>query len=111
VKTLLRKGADVNEQDRDGHTALMFAVINIHTDIVRALLDYGADVNARTNDGCTPLILAACGGDTGIVQALLNKGADVKGKLEATGKTALMLAAEHGYITIAELIEQAGANQ
>ena len=31
VKALLLSGADVNAQNREGRTALMFAVINLHT--------------------------------------------------------------------------------
>lgn len=108
VKALLRKGADVNAKDSTGRTALMFAVINLHDETVRVLLEHGADVNLRADDGATPLMLAASCGDPEIVRALLKRGADLNGSFVQTGKTALMLAEEHGYANIAELLKQAG---
>ncbi len=71
VEALLRKGADVNAQNREGRTALMFAVINLHNASVQKLLQFGADVNAQAADGCTPLMLAARSGDADITRALL----------------------------------------
>ncbi|MCA1601776.1 MAG: ankyrin repeat domain-containing protein [Acidobacteria bacterium] len=82
----------------------MFAVINLHHKTVQTLLENGADVNIRAIDGATALMLAACAGDIGIVRALLNKGADVHGSFISTGKTAAVLAADHGYDEIAQLI-------
>jgi ankyrin repeat protein len=111
VKALLQKGADVNAKDDMGRTALMFAAINAHDETVKVLLEYGADVNTRANDGATPLMLAATCGATEIVRALLNQGADLNGSFVQTGKTALMLAEEHGYVGIAELLKQAGTER
>jgi uncharacterized protein len=106
VKDLLRKGADVNAQNLEGRTALMFAVINLHTETITALLKFGADVNVQAVCGCTPLMLAACSGDIGITQALLNRGADAR-TICWPGKTARVVALEHGYNTIAELLKKA----
>ncbi|MGH9961696.1 MAG: ankyrin repeat domain-containing protein, partial [Pyrinomonadaceae bacterium] len=104
IKELLAKGADVNEKDNWGRTALMFATINLHRDTVRTLLESGAEVNVRANDGATALMLAACAGDIGIVRALLARRANVQGKFISTGKTAEMLAADHGFDEVAQLI-------
>ena len=106
VKGLLRNGADVNAQNLEGRTALMFAVINLRTTTVKTLLQFGADVNVQANCGCTPLMLAACSGDIGITQALLNRGADAR-KICWPGKTALVVAIEHGYQALGELLKRA----
>ena len=106
VEALLRKGADVNAQNREGRTALMFAIINLRAATVETLLEFGADVNVEAGGcGCTPLTLAACSGDIGITRALLKHGADAR-KVSGSGRTALMVAVEHGYTAISELIKQ-----
>ena len=106
VEDLLRNGADVNAQNRDGRTALMFAIINLRTATVKKLLQFGADVNVQGHCGCTPLSLAAGSGDIGITTALLNSGADAR-KICWPGKTAMVVAIEHGYYAIVELLKRA----
>ena len=39
VKALLLNGADVNARNHQGRTALMFAIVNLHTSTVQTLLD------------------------------------------------------------------------
>lgn len=111
VKALLARGAEVNAQDNAGRTALMFAVINMHRDMVYVLLEHGADVNARAVDGATALMLAASCGDPRIVGALLNKGADLRGSFVTTNKNAALLAAEKGYTVVVELLKKAMARE
>jgi uncharacterized protein len=106
VEALLQSGSDVNAQNREGRTALMFAIVNLRVATVKTLLEFGADVNVQAAGcGCTPLILAACSGDIGITRALLKRGADAR-KVSG-GRTALMVAVEHGYTAISEAIKQA----
>jgi uncharacterized protein len=107
VEALLHNGADVNAQNREGRTALMFAIVNLRAATVKTLLEFGADVNVQAAGcGCTPLILAACSGDIRITRALLKRGADAR-KVSVSGRTALMVAIEHGYTAITELLKQA----
>ena len=47
VEDQLRKGADVNAQNLEGRTALMFAVINLRRESAKALLKFRADVNVQ----------------------------------------------------------------
>ena len=55
VELLLRAGADVNKQDRQGRTALMFAAMDGHWECVKTLLDGGANED-MTNDSCETMV-------------------------------------------------------
>ena len=44
VKTLIRSGADINSEDENRITALMWAAKNGHLEVVKELIKYGADV-------------------------------------------------------------------
>lgn len=48
----------INYQDSLGYTALMYASMNGHMEIVKLLLENGADTSIKNNDGKTALILA-----------------------------------------------------
>ncbi len=110
VEALLDNGTDVNARDHEGRTALMFASINSHSTIVRMLLKHNADVNVRANDGGTALMLATCSDAEEIVQMLLEKGADVKARFTATNRTALVIAREHCYLKLRDLLEKSGVD-
>jgi hypothetical protein len=58
LKDVLRRGADVNAADPDGHTALMYAANLGLADNVRALLAAGADPARTATSGETALSLA-----------------------------------------------------
>jgi len=106
VKDLIHQGADINQRDDNGRTALMFAVINMHYETMKVLLEYGADVQARSNEGGTALMAAAMVGDLTMVQALLDKGADVHARLLETNESAVTFAESHGHAEIAQLLRQ-----
>lgn len=79
VELFLEEGADLNEKNEDGNTALHVAAYNGETEIVRLLLDRGADVTARGTLGITPLhAVAGCrrGGALPIAKLLICHGAD-----------------------------------
>src|SRR5918996_2102639 len=78
VRTLLKQGADVNQPQGDGMTALHWAATGGHADLVETLLYAGANVRATTRLGAyTPLHLASQNGHAAIVGALVKAGADV----------------------------------
>jgi ankyrin repeat protein len=107
VKDLIHQGAEINQRDDNGRTALMFAVNNMHYETMKVLLEYGADVQARSNEGGTALMAAAgMAGDLRMVQALLDKGADVHAKLRETNETAATFAERYGRTEIARLLHQ-----
>ena len=80
VEELLKQGADPNQTDSVGATALMWAVPDIEKS--RRLLERGANVNARsTNLGRTPFLIAAgYPGSVDVLALLLERGADVRAK-------------------------------
>lgn len=75
VESLIRSGADVNERDRGGRTALMNAAGRGYTDILQYLCQAGADPNLSSTDGSTALNEAAEFGQTKAAQILLQHGA------------------------------------
>ena len=87
---------DINLQDEDGNTALIFACKNDNYDIVKLLVDKGADINVQNNNGISPL-LAACynindKNAADIAKLLITKGADVNSvdKDQATPLTVIL---------------------
>ncbi len=62
VSTLISTGANVNEVNQRGFTALMAAASNGHTNIVSVLIAAGANLKATNQDGDTALTLAIRGG-------------------------------------------------
>jgi excisionase family DNA binding protein len=70
VQALIEEGADVNERDASGRTALMIAANRGHTYVVQLLLERGADANARDNQGLTALEAAESRGFQRIVSLL-----------------------------------------
>lgn len=89
VKLLLEKGADVNAVDRDGKSALRYAVTEgrwDNTDLVRLLIQYGAEVNDRYNEkykvGTLLYIAQIENKDAGIAKILRDAGAKLSEKEE-----------------------------
>ena len=59
VSTLLESGAQVDRQDRNQWTALMWAMTNRHKDIAKILLDHGASPDVKSSSGRTAFDFAA----------------------------------------------------
>lgn len=94
IQAFIDTGADINERDREGRTALHWAAeSNGNPAIVHALLDAGADINGRDRQGRTALHWAAeTNRNPAVVRVLLNAGADINGR-DSHGRTALHWAA------------------
>jgi len=79
VAVLVEHGADVNAQNVDGHTALMFAYNGKNQ--VQTLLDKYGDYIKAENDNSTKIIKEALDTHVEVVSILLKSGADVNLKV------------------------------
>lgn len=108
VRTLLGQGADVNEAEGDGITAMHAAAEQGSTAIVELLVAQGAKVSPTTRIGSyTPLHLAALGAHAEVAEALLDAGGDANAVTTNSGVTPLHLAAAaiDGAETVEVLLE------
>lgn len=101
--------ANVNASQPDGSTALMYAVYNADTDLVRALLDAGANAAMTNKYGSTPLVEAVKLDNAELVRLLLDAGAHPDSP-NLDNQTALMLAAYVGSVDIAQMLIDHGAD-
>ena len=117
VLALLRNGANVNAQDKNGLTALMLAAGgkggSDSDKIVKALLDKGADTNLKTSQGRTAL-MEAIQPSLGkprveIVRPLLVKRADPNARISGEA-TVLMVASRDGDSAIVKALLEYGAD-
>ena len=97
AKFLLKKGLDVDLENKKGRTALFHAIKNDNLAATLYLLDSKANINIQDNNGDTPLYFAIKESNKEMVTLLLLKGADqsIKNK---EGLSVLELAnKEHSY--------------
>jgi ankyrin repeat protein len=110
VRALLARRVNVNEQARDGATAILWAVHQSDLTMVRALLAAGASVKTSNRYGVTPLLEASRTGDAPMIAELLKAGADAKQALQPDGETPLMAAARTGHVDAVASLLKAGAD-
>jgi ankyrin repeat protein len=75
VRLLLKHGADIHAQNKDGWTPLHRASYNGALEVVHVLLEHGADVEVKAKDGETALQAAARQGYDKVVELLREHGA------------------------------------
>jgi ankyrin repeat protein len=107
---LTAAGARVDAKAGTGRTALHFAVVGSHLDIIRFLLEKGADINARDADGTSPLDDAAWRGHLEAAAILLAKGARLNEAETKTGATPINEAAYRGQTQLVRYLLQFGPN-
>jgi len=76
VDLLLEKGAKVDTTDRNGRTALHYAIISKKNNIIKRLIKNNADINFQNINKETPLIIAYKSKNYNAMVELLNAGAD-----------------------------------
>jgi ankyrin repeat protein len=138
VRLLMQRGADVNQQDAKGKTALMYAVGRSDADIMRSLIQGGANLDIGDFESNTALMRAknedlaqavnilkqAGASEQGLKEVELLKAVDdgnlekVKSLLQGNinvnmrveERTALCQSANHGHLEIVKLLIAAGAD-
>lgn len=73
----LAEGADLDQVDKDGRTALMHATISNSVDIVRGLIMKGASIDMQDKNGYSAIHFAAQAYALPMVDILLSNGARV----------------------------------
>lgn len=106
VQALLRRGAEVNHQDKDGDAAVHGAALYGNTRILGHLLDAGADPNVKNKLGGTALMWAASYGHSEVVSILLSRGADPRIR-DVDGVTAAGWAAKNSQGSIELMLRTA----
>lgn len=109
LEALVDSGADLDEAQGDGATALHWAA---HRNDLRAaglLIDGGAAVDVANDLGATPLWLAASSGSDAMVARLLQAGAEPNVTL-TMGETPLMAAARSGANSAVDALLRSGAD-
>ena len=106
IRALVDSGADVNEAQADGATALHWAAHWEDLETATYLIGAGADVNVANALEVTPLLMASANGQAPLVDALLAAGADANASL-TSGETALMAASRAGSVeSVASLLRR-----
>ncbi|KAI0506307.1 hypothetical protein F5B22DRAFT_624390 [Xylaria bambusicola] len=114
VSALVDAGAEVNESDVKGYTALHRAIVSEaegNIDCVDSLLQAGADINALATDfGWSCLHLAAEKDQVAIGRRLIDASANIEAPNNSTGATPLWRAAFNGCVGMVRCLYDAGAN-
>jgi uncharacterized protein len=110
VSALVDGGADINAQDEDGWTALMWGVLNLKDESAAYLMDHGADVNAKSTTGKTVLMIAAEKCHPDMATVLLNHGARVNER-DSRGRTAIQYAKAAPEVDKADYLSLAGGGR
>uniref|UniRef100_A0A670YQQ1 Fem-1 homolog A n=1 Tax=Pseudonaja textilis TaxID=8673 RepID=A0A670YQQ1_PSETE len=104
VRSLLERGACVNQTTLTNSTPLRAACFDGHLAVVRYLVgECGADLEVANRHGHTCLMIACYKGHTDIARYLLERGAEVN-RRSLKGNTALHDCAESGSLEILRLL-------
>jgi ankyrin repeat protein len=103
------KSLNINYEDENKRTSLMYASYLGHLNIVQCLVENGANVNHEDKHKCTSLIEASKKKHLKVIEYLIEKNADVNHK-EENGITSLMFSCEEGSLDIVKCLVKNNAD-
>ncbi len=108
VANSLVRGQSPNTSNSQGQTALMFAALGGHVEIIDLLIKNKGNLRLKDRDGRTALFWAAGNNQAEAVELLLKLGAPAN-DTDRQGTTALMIAARRGYEDVVRILLAAKA--
>ncbi len=105
VYMLLKKGANGNDVDDAGWSAMHFAASGGQNDVINMLTKFNVDLDLQNGDGWTPLMYAVFNNHESTVKTLLDSGASVNVVL-ANGLDAMEIAKGKGHSKIMNLLKK-----
>ncbi len=104
-----KENIDVNQQDKDGFTPLIYASLRSNKEMVKSLIQRNADLNKGNLNGDGPLMWAILSNCQLVAKMLIMAGADVNQR-NIQGETPLMAAAFNGDGVLVYLMLEKGAD-
>lgn len=109
ISLLLSSGADINDDDVFGYTALHSAAASGSLGVVTLLVEKGADLSLRDKKGNSALAWAAQYGNGDVVKYLIQRlvaqgNESYITTVDIRGRTALHRAAAKGYVDVVEML-------
>jgi ankyrin repeat protein len=109
-RVLLSEGADINERDDAGNTALMWAVRGVgNPEVIALLVAEGGDVNAENTEGSAALGYAINSRNQQGAVALIEAGANPDGQ-DKRGRPYLVAAADKDQVSVVEALIHHGVD-
>ena len=109
VESLIADGADLEQVDGSGRTALHIAAFASHEDVVLALARAGSNMNALENQAYDIVTIAAVANDLEVLETALSNGASPSNITSPYDGTALIAAAHLGHHEVVKRLIDAGA--
>lgn len=109
IDRLIRGGADVDERDGFGRTALMLAAFRHDVTTARALIEAGANLNLLENQSYDVITIAAVLNDLDILRLAIAAGGYPRAITSPYSGTALIAAAHLGHVEVVKTLIAAKA--
>jgi ankyrin repeat protein len=114
VRELLEANCDVNQCDKQGRNAMLYAARAGHLEMVELLHQFGCRAGKPADDGWTALMYASLHGFTDIITALCSmppEECNMEARSSEEGLTALLIAARSGHHDCFQILLSYGANR